>query len=236
MTPAQGRRQRRELMREIAREHKRQAREHLLALRDAIRDARAAHQQSLRHAVESCRTARLNARRGASELRARLLLELKVAVAAERQAARQSCKEGRALAAGHKERHHRTRLELAAERQFRREMRQIERSNRARRKELTSGRRRGEAQSESDGEVRGNIPPELVALFERVKRSIRGGERQTRTEAFLHYAEEHPREVLVSIEDESEVRLRDLEKQAAGAERAMRAPPSRRMLEAEVPF
>ncbi len=224
-------------MRDIAREHKLQARAHLAALKDAIREARAAHKHGIAHARSTCRAARLNVRRDVSELRARLLAELKVAVAAERAAARSSCAEARALARGHKERGHRSRLELAAERQFRREMRQIEQSNRARRKELTRGRSRGEAQSESDDAVRGNIPPELVALFERVKGSIRASDRQTRTESFLHYAEEHPREVLLSIEDESETRLRDLEKQASAAARAMKkGPPSVRALESECPF
>jgi hypothetical protein len=235
MTPAQARKQRRELMREIALEHRRQARQHLAALKHAIRDTRASHKQAIRHAVMSCRSARLDARRRASELRARLLLELRVAVSAERQAARASCSSLKGEAKGHKEASHRARAELAAERQFRREMRQIERSNRARRLEITRSSRR-ERETESDDEVRGNIPPELVVLFERVKGRIKASDRMTRTEAFLHYAEEHPREVLVSIEDESETRLGELEKQAAAAERALKRPLSRKELEAEVPF
>lgn len=222
-------------MAEIAREERRQQREHLRALKAAIKDARASHHQSIRHAKESCRAARLDARRRASELRARLLLELRVAVAAERQAARSSCASLRGEAREHKERHARARAELAAERAFRAEMRRIERSNRARRREIARGSARERA-SESDDEVRGNIPPELVALFERVKGRIKGGDRRTRTEAFLQYAEENPREVLSSIEDESEAQLRELERQAAAAERAMRRPISRRALETEVPY
>ncbi len=42
-----------------------------------------------------------------------------------------------------------------------------------------------ERQAESDDEVRSNIPPELVALFERVKRGIKASPRMSRTEAFL---------------------------------------------------
>lgn len=222
-------------MKEIAREHRRQQKEHLRALKRAIVDARAAHTQSLRHAKESCRAARLDARRRASELRARLLLELRVAVAAERQAARSSCASMRSDAKEHKEKHLRARAELAAERLFRRQMRQIERSNRERRREIVRAGARVR-ESESDDEVRGNIPPELVALFERVKGRIRGGDRRTRTEAFLHYAEENPREVLASIEDESEAQLRDLQRQALAAEKALKRPLSRAHLDTEVPF
>jgi hypothetical protein len=203
MTPAEGRRARRELMKEIARDHRRQARAHVIALREAIRDARAAHKHAIVHAKTSCRSARLQARRDASELRARLLLELRVAVKAERQAAYTSCSSLREAARATKDRHERARLELAAERQFRKEMRQIERSNRARRAELVRSSRK-EKTDESDDEVRDNIPPELVSLFEHVKRKIKGSDRMTRTEAFLHYAEEHPREVLLSIEDKTE--------------------------------
>jgi hypothetical protein len=49
-----------------------------------------------------------------------------------------------------------------------------------------------ERQAESDDEVRGNVRPELVALFERVMRSIKASPRTSRTEASLHYAEKHP--------------------------------------------
>ena len=42
-----------------------------------------------------------------------------------------------------------------------------------------------ERQAESDDEVRSNIPPELVALFERVKRGIKASPRMSRTESFL---------------------------------------------------
>jgi hypothetical protein len=235
MTPAQARRDRRALLKEIAKDERLRARQHLLALKDAIQDARAAHRQSLVHAKESCRSARLNARRGASELRARLLLELRAAVAAERHAAHLTCAQGRKLASEAKERRSKTKLELAAERQFRREIKRIERSNRARRSEIVKASRK-ERGAESDDTVRGNIPPELVALFERVKGRIKAGDRWTRTEAFLHYAEEHPREVLASIEDESEAKLADLERQYRDAQRASRAPVRVDVYAEEAPF
>jgi len=53
-----------------------------------------------------------------------------------------------------------------------------------------------ERRSESDDAVRKNLPPELLPVFDKVRRSIKAGHRRTRTEAFLEWAEEHPAEVL----------------------------------------
>ena len=64
--------------------------------------------------------------------------------------------------------------------------------------------------------MRGNIPPDLVGLWERVKRSIKDSSRMSRTEAFLHYAEEHPDEVLAVIEDKTEATIRELEQTVRG--------------------
>ncbi len=70
-----------------------------------------------------------------------------------------------------------------------------------------------ERQAESDDEVRSNIPPELVALFEHVKRGIKASPCMSRTEAFLHYAEENPDDVLVATEDKTDALIRELEAQ-----------------------
>ena len=98
-----------------------------------------------------------------------------------------------------------------------------------------------ERQAESDDEVRSNIPPELVALFERVKRGIKASPRMSRTEAFLHYAEENPDDVLVATEDKTDALIRELEAQYSEARRSLRRPPPRRPRYtpeqlAEVPF
>ena len=62
----------------------------------------------------------------------------------------------------------------------------------------------------------------------------------TRTEAFLHYAEEHPDEVLRSIEDKSDAVLRELEAQERAARRRPLARGRRRVVPvaslAEAPF
>jgi chromosome segregation ATPase len=57
-----------------------------------------------------------------------------------------------------------------------------------------------EARQESDDTVRQNIPAELLPVFEKVKRSIRGTPMISRTEAFLQYVEENPDDVQNIIE------------------------------------
>jgi hypothetical protein len=63
----------------------------------------------------------------------------------------------------------------------------------------------------------------------------------TRTEAFLHYAHEHPDEVLVALEDKTEQLVRELEERERTAMKAARRRPTateyREAFEAEgVPF
>lgn len=60
-----------------------------------------------------------------------------------------------------------------------------------------------ERESESDDEVRRDIPPELVGVFNKVRRSIKGSDRRTRSEAFLEWAEENPGEIYAMQEQEA---------------------------------
>lgn len=55
---------------------------------------------------------------------------------------------------------------------------------------ITTSQRRREQREESDDEVRSNIPPELVPIFEHVKKQVTGNQRQSRTEHFLELYEE----------------------------------------------
>jgi hypothetical protein len=68
-------------------------------------------------------------------------------------------------------------------------------------KRLTSNKRTGrqptrrkaiEAIWESDDAVRKNLPPDLVAVFNKVKQRIKGKRTMDRTEAFLQWVEENP--------------------------------------------
>jgi hypothetical protein len=237
LTRAEGRRQRADIMKQIAREHRKTQREQLVQLRGEIRDAKAKRRLAVHDARNRCKTGRLAARARARELRVRLLAEMRAAVKAEKEQARASCSAslGEAKALG--DRLARARAELLAERKFRADMRRIERGNRARAKELRSHTKRGQKQGESDDEVRGNIPPELVALFERVKSKVKGSARWSRTEAFLHYAEEHPKEVLEVLEDKTEQLIRELEQRERDTARAYRRPVPREVYESSgVPF
>ena len=120
----------------------------------------------------------------------------------------------------------RARAELLAEKKYEADLRRIERANRKRRQEAPRVTRI-ERQAESDDEVRSNIPPELVALFERVKRGIKASPRMSRTEAFLHYAEENPDEVLAAVDDKTDALIRELEEQQRQARRDLRRGPPR---------
>jgi len=65
-----------------------------------------------------------------------------------------------------------------------------------------------ERASESDDEVRANIPRELVAAFDKNRRYIKGTPRKTRTEAFLQWAEENPAEIWALQNEQAEREIR----------------------------
>ena len=121
---------------------------------------------------------------------------------------------------------------------------QRERIDRAR---LTAAERR----AESDDEVRHNLPAHLVPIFNKVRREIKGVPgRITRTEAFLHWAEENPDVVqeaeIERAERETAKLIREQKKAQREEQRARRLKAARlrkveraevRRLEAEaVPF
>ncbi len=91
-----------------------------------------------------------------------------------------------------------------------RELRAIERSARIRKEKPSLAKTRGPRQ-ETDEEVRSNLPPELVSLFNRVRKHLKGGARISRTEQMLQYAEEHPREVYASMDDATDALVAQLE-------------------------
>lgn len=66
-------------------------------------------------------------------------------------------------------------------------------------------RTRGEARAESDDAVRANLPAELVPIFNRVRHRIQAGPRMSRTDAFLHWLEEHPADVAAFEADIAEL-------------------------------
>lgn len=77
-----------------------------------------------------------------------------------------------------------------------------------------------EREAESDDEVRRDIPPELVGVFNKVRRNIKGSEHRSRSEAFLEWAEENPAEIYEMQEQEAarEIKrlVKEYEREAAG--------------------
>ena len=69
--------------------------------------------------------------------------------------------------------------------------------------------RAAERKAESDDEVRGNLEPDMLPVFDSIRRSIKRTPRMSRTEAFLHWAHDNPGEVVAIQEIGAE---RDLQK------------------------
>jgi hypothetical protein len=71
----------------------------------------------------------------------------------------------------------------------------------------------GEREAESDDEVRRDIPPELLGVFNKVRRNIKGTDRKSRSEAFLEWAEENPGEIYAMQEQEAAREIKRLVKE-----------------------
>lgn len=112
----------------------------------------------------------------------------------------------------------------AAEQAHHVELRRLESYTKRRDKPLSTSRER---LSEKRDEVENNIPDELVPLWHKVRRSFhlpqRTEGRMSLTEAFLHYAEEHPEAALDAREDAAEAALkRELRQRLRGEKAAER--------------
>jgi hypothetical protein len=230
------RKHRKVLMREIERDHRKRARAKVTGLREQLRTARLTRKNVLVEATSRCRSERVAVRDRTRIERLRALDELRKALHAERQAARDACALRREDARkATSDAVQRARGELDAERKYQDDLRRIERGNHER--HVAARRASGsERRSESDDEVRVNLPDELVALFERVKHGIKGSARESRTEAFLRYAEQHPDEALSAIDDKTDAVIRDLERQERDAARYARRRHYTPTQLADVPF
>jgi hypothetical protein len=161
----------------------------------ALKAARARRAEALKATVRSCRGWRQHAAEQIKERRRAELARLKVEAAELRQAARNRCQSrretirsagGRVVA--------RRAATLREERELQAQLKRL-----ARDASLKAAKHRASAKerrAESDDYVRGNLPPELLGVFERVKGKIQGSARRTRTEAFLEWVEEHPEDVI----------------------------------------
>jgi len=190
------------LRREIAAEHRRKSREKLAELRAAVNAAKQRRRELVKGAVNRCRAERKLVRERMKRKHAELLAELRAEREREKQFARQRCalrkRRGKHEAASSIAA---TTGSLKSERAFIKEMRRAEKSAKERQRELRRSVTHAERRSESDDAVRDNLPADLVPVFDRVKRRIKGTARMSRTEAFLKWAEENPDEI-VAVEAE----------------------------------
>lgn len=216
MTPAEGRRFKRDNARVLRAQQRVAARVELEGLREQLRQARARRRDVLRALPGRLRVHKLRARAERKELQARLIERMRRELEAQRvtaRARRAADLETAKLAAEAVER---ARLKVEAERRYQAEMRRLEAANRDRKRQEKQIRKgRHEALSQSDDTVRGNIPPELAPMWERVKGRIKGSDRRSRTEAFLQYAEEHPGEVFATIESDTDAMIAEHERTLA---------------------
>ena len=191
---------------------------------------RARRRDAVKQARDTCRSARLELREKQRAAR----LELREKQRAARLAARASCHECKdaASVAGTRE----IELRKQALRAEAKEQRVIDMAGRAPRARSTSKERA----QESDDAVRSNLPPELVPVFNRVRRDMKATARRSRTEAFLEWAEENPGEVVGIQQADADRHLTKLLAEHHAHEKAMRKtkrhdPEVRKRL-ADVPF
>lgn len=230
-----GERDRRAIAKQRDRDLRKRARARLRELAATIREAKRARKGKVAEVRATCRTNRTAYREqiaaARTELR-RLIEEKRAEVARCKTAPREArAQADRMILEAIRE--------LAEERQLQAELRRAE--GRAGKTRITISEKRGE----DDDAVRGNLDPELVPIFDRVRTKIRATPRMSRTEAFLHWAHDHAGEVARMqaeiAEEEAEREFRAAMRQEADLRRAMRRGSSRaisRALEAEdaIPF
>ncbi len=178
------------------RETRRLMRAKVASLREALRRATAGKRVRMQELVRTVRAERLALRDRLRAHRARTLAELRTAAETERRLAREDGRrrihEARQAGDGDVLR---LRGEVLAARTQANAERKIANGLRADRASLSVA-----VAPQSDDEVRALIPRALVPLFDRVARSVRGTDAETRAEVFLRYAETHPHELFEAVE------------------------------------
>jgi hypothetical protein len=194
-----------------------QHRAELARLRTLIKSARQRRGEALRKAVQQCRRHRLDVRERVKRYRSAALQMLRNDVRTMRQQARNQCqaRKHRIRTAGHSAAE-RARRELVEARRLQGQLQRLEQAAMRKRARLVSGKERAQ---ESDDAVRSNLPTELHGVWAKVKRTIKAGERTTRTEAFLQWAESHPEDVLAMQSNDADREVRQLVKEHEALER-----------------
>lgn len=207
----------------------------LADLRRALELAEQRQREAMRRVVARCKLNRARVREHVKAYRAAERERINREVAEMRAAARRRCdlRKAAVRTAGLGVRAQR-RAELEAERRLQGELARA--AAHQQRREKKHQRTAREVQAESDDHVRANIDAELLPVWERVKRTIRGDAHRSRTEAFLQYVEENPGDVIALQQEAADVEVRKLLAEQSKLEReaAKRRKPSYKPSKAEL--
>jgi hypothetical protein len=201
------------------REHRRLARERLVALRGKLKESLATRKVRMKELAGTCRAQRLavrdqiramwtDGRRAIGERAAAERLVVKQACIAGKTRAKETCDSAIAYA----------RAALAAERRRAVEERRINQEERDRHAALQRAHESGAAHALVRAAMLGQLGP----LYERVRPAgtLAG---QSRVEAILHYAETHPEEVHAIVQPAAERAIEQTKAEIAAVERSMDA-------------
>lgn len=205
--------ERQRMTREAAAEQDRKAIEKRKA---ELGKAQLARRDALRLAGASCRLDREKTQRQTASTFAADVDAARKKRDGARAAATARCAAGRDSAKeAHEPQISRLSAALNEEQTHQRTMKRNESARTARKKELAKRSGKGSARlAENEEELVGNLSPELVPLWNRVKGQIHGGPRRSRLEAFMEYVHEHPDELAQVQEELAERELRRLEREA----------------------
>jgi hypothetical protein len=226
MTAKTGHKFRRAMRAADERDRKRNLRGKLAQLKAHLRTARAARKAAITAAIEHCRMERRALAERTKENRKRALLELRAAADAQRLAAREACRARKAEARGLPA-WTQARAALTAETKLRRKLREVaklEKRGRLKRPRSTADERKVELEEAT----RREISPELLPLYDKIGKGIRGNDPTSKAEAFLHYAMENPAEVLAAQGHEADVTLKRLIAEHQATDRELRRKPTTR--------
>lgn len=190
ITAAEAKRQRRQLMKEIDRDLRDRDRAQLAALRTAVKGARASKRAQLKEAREQCAEAGERYKQWRDGAR----VGLRRVIDEQKEKTRDVCRSTRLeVGASADVTIARALAELEDERRHQATMKRSARAQKARATKRASKRER---RAESDDAVRHNLPPELVPVFDEVRRDIKASAHRSRTESFLEWVEDNEGEVL----------------------------------------
>jgi hypothetical protein len=219
MNATEGRRWKAQLVKSIDADLAKKHRATVKALRDQEALERGKLREALHHGMSACRAEWMVEKARIEGWRARAIARVRAAAKQAKERARHRCTDlkleiqttvGGTLAAV-----------VARRLEEQRDFARLERAGRAAKARQRSRATRREQKAESEDQVIANIEPHLIPLWNKVKHQIRGSDRWSRTEEFLHFVEEHPHEVHDAIEREVEREMRAL---AAKAAKAAKAP------------